>query len=107
MSSTKFVFSGRSEKQDGRPWPLIGWGILNFSSETAERNSTTLDRKQDIHVLYQVFQADRKIKMATRPLIGWYIFDFSSETAEQMKLNWKQDLDVLYQVVFFSGKSEN
>ena len=40
--------------------------IFNFSSETAERNSTKLNRKQDLTVLYQVcvFRADRKNKMA-------------------------------------------
>ena len=40
--------------------------IFDFSSETAVRNSTKLDRKQDLNVLYQVcvFQADRKNKMA-------------------------------------------
>ena len=32
--------------------PLIGWDIFNFSSETVERNSTNLDRKQDLKVLY-------------------------------------------------------
>ena len=47
-------------------WPLIGWDIFDFSSKTAERNSTKLDRKQDLNVLYQVwvFRADRKNKMA-------------------------------------------
>ena len=47
-------------------WPLIGWDIFDFSSETAEQNSTKLDRKHDLNVLYQVcvFQADRKNKMA-------------------------------------------
>ena len=61
------------------PWPLIGWEIYDFSDETAEQNSTKLDRKQDSKVLYQVcvFRADRKIKMAPQPLIGWDIFDFS------------------------------
>ena len=46
------------------PWPLIGWDIFDFSSETAEQNSTKLDRKQDLNVLYQVcvFRADRKNK---------------------------------------------
>ena len=41
--------------------------IFDFSSETAEQNSTKLDRKQDLNVLYQVcvFRADRKNKMAT------------------------------------------
>ena len=40
--------------------------IFDFFSETAEWNSTKLDRKQDLNVLYQVcvFQADRKNKMA-------------------------------------------
>ena len=66
-SSTKFVFLGRSEKTRWPPWSLIGWDIFDFSSETAERNSTKLDRKQDLNVLYKVcvFWADRKNKMAT------------------------------------------
>ena len=66
MSSTTLCFSGWSEKQRRPPWPLIGWVIFDFSSETAERNSTKLDRKQDLNVFYQVcvFRADRKNKMA-------------------------------------------
>ena len=59
-------FLGRSEKQDGRPGLWFGWDIFDFSSESAERNSTKLDWKQDLNVLYQVcvFRADRKNKMA-------------------------------------------
>ena len=66
MSSTKFVFFGPIRKTRWPPWPLIGWDIFDFSSETAERNRTKLDRKQDLNVLYQVcvFRADRKNKMA-------------------------------------------
>ena len=47
-------------------WPLIGWDIFYFSSETAEQNSTKLKSKQDLNVLYLVcvFQADQKNKMA-------------------------------------------
>ena len=65
-SSTKFVFFGPIGKTRWPPWPLICWGIFDFSSETAERNSTKLDRKQDLNVLYQVcvFRADRKNKIA-------------------------------------------
>ena len=65
-SSTKFVFFGPIRKTRWSPWPLIGWDIFDFSSETAERNSTKLDRKQDLNVLYQVcvFWADQKNKMA-------------------------------------------
>ena len=66
MSSTKFVFYGPIGKKRWPPWPLIGWDIFDFSSETAEQNSTKYDRKQDLNVLYQVyvFRADRKNKMA-------------------------------------------
>ena len=65
-SSTKFVFFGPIGKTRWPPWPLIGWDIFDFSYETAERNSTKIDRKQDLNVLYQVcvFRADRKNKMA-------------------------------------------
>ena len=64
-SSTKFVFFRLIGKTRWPPWPLIGWDIFVFYSETAERNSTKLDRKQDLNVLYQVcvFRADRKNKM--------------------------------------------
>ena len=59
-------FLGRSEKKGWPPWPLIGWDIFDFSSDTAERNSTKLDRKQDLNVLYQVcvFRAVGKNRMA-------------------------------------------
>ena len=40
MSSTKFVFLKLIGKTKWPPWPLIGWDIFDFSSETAERNST-------------------------------------------------------------------
>ena len=64
--STKFVFFGLIGKQRWPPWPLIGWDILDFSSETTERNSKKLVRKQDLNTLYQVcvFWADQKNKMA-------------------------------------------
>ena len=54
MSSTKFVFFGPIGKIRWPPFPLIGWDIFDFFSETAEQNSTKLDRKQDLNVLYQV-----------------------------------------------------
>ena len=66
MSSIKFVFFGPIGKTKWPPWPLIGWDIFDISSKTVERNSTKLDRKQDLNVLYHVcvFRADRKNKMA-------------------------------------------
>ena len=35
------------------PSNLIGLDIFDFSSEIAERNSTKLDRKQDLNVFYK------------------------------------------------------
>ena len=60
------MFFGPIGKTRWPPWPLIGWDIFDFSSETAVRNSTKLDRKQDLNALYQVcvFRAVRKNKMA-------------------------------------------
>ena len=58
-SSSKFVFLEAIGKTRWPPRPLIGRYIFDFSSETTERNSTKLDRKQDLNVLYQtcVFSA--------------------------------------------------
>ena len=70
--STKFVFFGLIGKTRWPPLPLIGRDIFDFSFETAEPNSTELDRKQDLSALYQVcvFRADRKSKMAA-PTSDW------------------------------------
>ena len=93
------------------PWPLIGRDIFDFSSETAERNSTKLVRKQDLKVLYKVFVFGPigKIRWLAWPLIGWDIFDFSSESAERnsRKLDRNQDLNVLYQVCVFWADRKN
>ena len=72
MSSTKFVFFGPIGKTRWLPRALIGWDTFDFFSKTAEGNSTKLDRKQDLNVLYQVcvFRADRKTKMAA-PASDW------------------------------------
>ena len=90
------------------PWPLIGWEIFDFFSETAEQNSTKLDKKQDLNILCLVcvFCSDRKNKMAAQASDCLEIFYFSSETAEQnsTKLDRKQDLNVLYQVCIFWGR---
>ena len=51
-SSTKFMFFfGPIRKTRCLPRPLIGWDMFDFYSETAEWNSTKLDRNQDIKVL--------------------------------------------------------
>ena len=64
--STKFVLFWPIGKARCPPLPLIGWDIFDFSSETAERNSRKLARKQEFNVIYQVcvFRANRKNKKA-------------------------------------------
>ena len=104
-SSIKFAFFGHIGITKWPLRPLIGWDIFDFSSETAERNSTKPDRKLHLHVLVHVcpFRADRKKRWQPWPLIGWDIYDFYSATTEQnsTKLDWKEDLNVSYQVCNF------
>ena len=91
--------------------PSLTFHIFDFSSKTTEQNSTKLDRKQELNILYQVcvFQVDWKTRWLPWPLIGRDIFDFSSETAERnsTKLDRKQDLNVLYQVCVFWADLKN
>ena len=111
MSSTKFVFFGPIRKTRWPPWLLIGWYLCDFSSETAEQNSTKLDGKLDLNVLYQfwVFVPDQKTRWPPWPLIDWDIFDFFSETAKRnsTKLDRKQGLNILYQVYVFRADRKN
>ena len=88
-SSAKFVFFGPIGKTRWPPWPLIGWDIFDFPSETAEQNSTKLDRTQDLNVLYQVcvFRADRK-KQDGRP--GFWLAETFS-TSPLKPLNGNQE----------------
>ena len=83
-SPTRFVFFGMIRKTRWPPWPLIGWDIFDFYSETAERNSMKLDRKEDLNVLCQVcvFGPIGKTRWLPWPLIGWDIFDFWNRWTE-------------------------
>ena len=62
MSSIKFVFPGPIRKTRRPPLPPIGRDISDFSSETAERNSTKLNRTQDLTGGHLVFPIDLKNK---------------------------------------------
>ena len=63
-SSTKFVFYRADWKTRWWPWPLIVWDIFDFFSETTERNSMKVDRKQDLNFFYQVcvFRTDQEAR---------------------------------------------
>ena len=87
MPSTKFLFFGLMGKTKWPPWPLIGWDIFDFSSETAERNSAKLDRKQILNAFYHVCVFQANWEKTKWPLIGWDIVDFSSETVKGIRRN--------------------
>ena len=84
-SSTKFVFFAPIVKTRWPPWPLIVWDIFDFFSETAEQNSTKLNRQKDLNVFYQVcvFWADRKTQDCCPGI--WLAKTFS--TSPQKPLN--------------------
>ena len=112
MSSTKFVFSGRSKKkQDGRPGL---WLAETFSTSPlkplnrTQRNSTGSKISMS-STKFVVFGPIGKTRWPPWTLIDWDIFDFSSETAEwnETKLDRKQDLNILYQVCIFWADQKN
>ena len=84
--------------------------IFDFFSETAKRNSTKLDRKQDLNVLYKVcvFRADRKNKMAALAsdwlghfrLLLWNRWTEFNETWQEARSQCP------LQSLCFSGRSE-
>ena len=118
-SSTKFVFFGLIGRTRWPPWPLIGWDIFDFSSETTERNSTKLYREQDLIVLYQVcvFLADQKNKMATLAsdwlrhfqLLLWNRSTEFKDTWQEARCvqSWQEVRCQSPLPIFFSGQSKN
>ena len=110
MSSTKFVFSGWSEKQDSRPgfWLAETFRLLLWNHDT-EFNGTWQEARSKRPLPSFCFGLIRKTRWPPCPLIGWYIFYISSRTGERnsMTLDWKQDLNVLFQVRFFLVDQKN
>ena len=89
---------------------MIDWYILNFSSETAEWNSTKLDRKQDLNVLYQVcdFRADRKNKMAALASDWLRYFRLLWNCWTEFNETWQEARSqCLYQVCVFRADRKN
>ena len=110
--STKFVFFGRIGKTRWPPWPLIGWDIFDFSSETAEGYSTKI---------WQEARSQRPIQSLCfsgwsenqdgRPGL-WLAETFSTSSLKllngiQQNFVQKQDLNALYQVCVFQGDRKN
>ena len=97
-SSTKFVFFGPIGKTKCPPPPMKPLNQIgrNLTGSKISRSSTR----------FVFFGPIRTTRWRPWPLIFRDIFDFSSETTEQnlMKLDRKQDLNVLYQVCVFQAK---
>ena len=89
----------------------VNFHIFDFSSETAEWNSTKLAKKKisTPSTKFVLFKPIGKTRWPPWPLIGWDIFDFFFKTAEQnsTKLDRKQDLNALYQVCVFRADPKN
>ena len=71
--------------------PSLIFHIFNFFSKSAERNSTKLDRKQDLNVLYQVcvfFAPIGKTRWPPWPLIGWDISTTSLKPLNGIQRNF-------------------
>ena len=113
-SSTKFVFFRPIGKTRWPPWPLIGWDIFDFSSETAEWNSSQLEREARSHhplpSLLLVFLGPSE-KQDGRPGL-WLAETFSTSPLKLLNgihrnLKGKQDLIILYQVCVFQADRKN
>ena len=105
-------FSGRSEKQDGRPGL---WLAETFSTSPLkplngiQQNLAGSKISTSSTKFVFFFEPIGKTRWPPRPLICWDIFNFSSETAKQnsTKVHRKQDLNVLYQVCVFPADRKN
>ena len=104
-------FSGRSEKQDGRPGLWLAETFSTSSLKTLKRiqRNLTGSKISTSFTKFVFFGPIRKTRWPPWPPIGWDLFDFSAETAERnsMKLDRKQDLKVLYQVCVFRADRKN
>ena len=119
-SSTKFVFFMPIGKTRWQPWPLIGWDIFDFFSETAKRNSTKLDRKQDLNVLFVFVVMISKQKWPPWPIpprggtlysgaryvalwASWFMGNESEHGTNESDEPRKKDTHSLYLQIFQQG----
>ena len=104
-------FSGRSEKQDGRPglWLAETFSTSSLKPLNGIQRNLTGSKIWTSSTKFVFFGPIGKTRWLPWPLIGWDIFDFSFETTEgnSTKLERKQDLNVPYQDCVFRGDQIN
>ena len=104
-------FSGWSEKQDGRPglWLAETFSTSPLITLNGIQRNLTGSKISTSSTKFVFFGPIGKTRWPPWPLIGWDIFEFSAETTERnsMKLDRKQDLNILYQVCVFPADQKN
>ena len=104
-------FSGRSEKQNGRPglWLAETFSTSPLKPLNGIHRNLRGSKISTPSTKFVFFGPIRKTKWLPWPLIGWDIFNFSSEADERnsKKLDRKQDLNALYQVCVFQADQKN
>ena len=101
-------FSGRSEKQDGRPGL---WLVETFSTSPLKplnriQRNLTGSKISTSSTKFVFFRPIWKTRLPPWILIGWDIFSVTTER-NSMKLDRKQDLNVFYQVCVFRANRKN
>ena len=100
-------FSGRSEKQDGRPdlWLAETFSTSSLKLLSGIWGNLTGSKISMSSTKFVFFRPIGKTRWPPWPLIGRYIFDFFSETTERnsRKLDMKQDLNSFNQVCVFQA----
>ena len=98
-------FSGRSEKQDGRPglWLAETFSTSPLKPKNWIQRNLIGSKISKPSTKFVFFRPIGKTRLPPRPLIGRDIFDFSVETTEwnSTKLDRKENLNALYQVCVF------
>ena len=108
---SSLCFSGRSEKQDGRPdiWLAETFSTSPLKPLKKFLRNLTGSKISTSSIKFVFFGPIGKTRWPPWPLIGWDIFNFSSEATERnsKKHDRKQDLNVLYQVCVFWADRKN
>ena len=103
-------FSGRSEKQDGRPGLLLAETFSTSPLKPLNQIQGNLigSKISTPSTKFVFFGPIRKTKWPPWLLIGWDIFGLSEETAERnsRKLDRKQALNAFYQICVFQANRE-
>ena len=104
-------FSGRSEKQDGRPglWLTETFSTSPLKPLNRIQQNLIGSKISEPSTKFVFFGPIGKTRWPPRPLNGWDIFDFSVECAERnsTNLDMKLDLNALYKVCVFRADRKN